>query len=145
MEQQPSEQKLFRIDAMLNKYRAAYTDSKRTKCDDCRENFTFIDEKCFDKKHLMSHTKFTSSRKAREFFNCSKCNSDYQLKQKAERVEDVKTKRFTRSFNSDSETFLEQYETPTGTLSFPVKVYKERVYTQDFSPKAFRESKRQQP
>ncbi len=145
MEQQPSEQKLYRIDEMLKKHREAYTDSKRTKCDACRANFAFVAEKCLDTKHSMSQWTFPSVRKARAFFNCRECNSNYHSKHKAERAEDVKTKRFEQSFMSDREMFLAQYETFSGSIYYSVAVYKERIYPSNFAPKSFCESKRQPP
>ena len=139
---QPSEQKIYRIDEMLKQHREAYTDSKRTKCNACRANFDFVAGLCLDKTNSVSQLTFTSIRKARAFFNCSECNSKYTLNHKAQRVEDVKTKRFENSFKSDSETFLDRYETLSGIISFPVAVYNSRVYPLNFSPKSYRKGKR---
>jgi hypothetical protein len=140
--EQPSEQKRYKIDDVLIKLREAYTDSSKTKCEACRENFGRVATMCLDEKHSVKKLEFSSYRKAREFLNCRACNSNYHLKHKAERAEDVKTKRFEKSFKSDSQTFLEQYETFSGSISFPVAVYNGRVYPPNFSPKSFCKGKR---
>jgi hypothetical protein len=124
--EQPSEQKSIGIDELLNKLRGAYEDSSRTKCEACRQVFSNVARMCLNKEHSVSKLRFPSIRRGRSFLNCQECNSKFELNHKAKRAEDLKTKRFDESFKLNHQIVLEQHETLSGTISFPVAVYNGR-------------------